>query len=133
MTPGFSLFQHTNCNLIDIRKLQKKILAAHQRWLDGDTAGSCAILGNANLSGTILRGADLRGTILHGAILHGADFRGANLTNVLGLSIADDAPQRLQAVVRAALASDDALEMDRWHTCDQMRLTKGLAIVNKTC
>ena len=86
----------------------RDILAAHQRWLKDETDGV-----RANLSGANLRGANLSG---------------ANLACARGLRIADDAPQRLQAVAQAALASDDALEMDCWHTCDTTHCIAGWAI-----
>lgn len=101
----------------------RDILAAHQRWLKDETDGVRANLRDANLSGANLRDANLIG-----ANLIGVDLRGADLTNVLGLGIADDAPQRLKAVAQAALASDDALEMDYWHTCDTTHCIAGWAI-----
>lgn len=78
-------------------------------------------------------GADLVAATLDYADCGQADFTGANLTAVTfrhagltdtiftdaqGLAILDDAPERLVAVARAALASPDALRMRVWHTCD---------------
>jgi len=88
----------------------------------------CAIFHSANLHDAKCCRANLRGADFYGANLRGADFRHANLTDARGLSIADDAPQRLQAVARAALASDHALEMDVWHTCGTTHCIAGWAI-----
>ena len=52
----------------------------------------------------------------------------AHLWWLKGEAIADDAPQRLQAVARAALASDDSLEMSDWHTCNTTHCIAGWAI-----
>ena len=87
---------------------------------DADLRG--AVLRDADLSGADLRGADLSGADLSGAVLRDADLRGG-----FGLSIAADAPARLLAVARAALASPDALEMRSWHKCDTTHCICGWA------
>ena len=91
-----------------------------------------AYLSGAKLSGAKLSGADLRGADLSGAELVQAElFRvhlnGANLTSTTGLPISDDAPDRLLAVAKAALASPDALEMSEWHTCETTHCICGWA------
>jgi uncharacterized protein YjbI with pentapeptide repeats len=86
-----------------------------------------ADLTGANLTGANLAGANLAGANLAGANLRGADLTDANLACAIGLHIASDAPTRLLAVARAALASDNALEMCRWHTCDSTHCISGWA------
>jgi hypothetical protein len=93
---------------------------------------SGAVLSGADLSGAVLRGAVLSGADLSYADLRGADLRGAVLSGAVlsdsfGLSIAADAPARLLAVARAALASPDALEMGSWHKCDTTHCICGWA------
>jgi uncharacterized protein YjbI with pentapeptide repeats len=88
---------------------------------------SRANLSCANLSRANLRDANLRGANLSGANLRDANLRGANLMGALGLSIAGDAPARLLAVAQAALASHDALAMDKWHTCETTHCICGWA------
>jgi hypothetical protein len=83
-------------------------LELHAKWLRGDDDGQ-----RLDLSGADLRYADLRGV----------DLRGAN-----GLIIASDAADRLKAVAANALAADDALEMDAWHTCNTTHCIAGWAI-----
>ena len=61
-----------------------RILAAHVKWLAGETDGSRADLRDADLRGANLRDANLRdadlcGANLRGAYLGDADLRGANL------------------------------------------------------
>jgi hypothetical protein len=75
----------------------REILRRHGLFLAGEPGGA-----RANFSG---------------AVLSGANFRGASLAGANGLPIASDADQRLLAVAQAALASPDALEMRKWHTC----------------
>jgi len=133
-----------------------EILFGHALWLVNDPKGTRAILAGADLTGANLAGADLAGAILAGAdltganlaeadlaradlagadlaganlagaILAGADLAGANLAGALGLVIANDAPERLQAVAAAALAG--GLEMGCWHTCDSAHCVSGWAI-----
>ena len=95
----------------------QEVLTLHRAWLNGAAEGRRAVLRGADLSG-----ADLRGAVLRGAVLSGADLRGG-----FGLSIAADAPARLLAVARAALASPDALEMGSWHKCDTTHCICGWA------
>jgi len=89
---------------------------------------SDADLSGANLSGASLHNADLSGANLSGANPSDADLIGANLIGAIGLTIAADAPQRLLAVARAALATDSALQMDEWHTCKTTHCIAGWAI-----
>ena len=95
----------------------KEILQLHQLWLRSEERGV-----RANLSGANLIGANLSG-----ANLSGANLSGANLSGAIGLPIADDAPSRLLAVARAALASPNALEMGAWHTCETTHCVCGWA------
>jgi hypothetical protein len=103
---------------------------------------SGANLSRANLSGADLSGADLSRADLSWANLSGADLSwadlsradlsranlsGANLSWAVGLAVAVDAPQRLQAAIAAAL-QPNALEMDRWHTCETTHCLGGTAI-----
>jgi hypothetical protein len=88
---------------------------------------SGAILIGANLSGANLSGADLSGAILSDAYLSGANLSGGDLSGAVGLPIATDAPARLLAVAQAALASHDALAMDKWHTCETTHCICGWA------
>jgi hypothetical protein len=130
----------------------REVLTLHKAWLN-DTEGGRradlrdadlrdADLSGADLSGADLRDADLRGAVLRDADLSGADLRGADLSGAdlsgavlrdadlrggFGLSIAADAPARLLAVARAALASPDALEMRSWHKCDTTHCICGWA------
>ena len=83
-------------------------LELHAKWLCGDDDGQ-----RLNL-----RGADLCG----------ANLRDAVLCDANGLIIASDAADRLKAVAAAALAADDALEMDAWHTCRTTHCIAGWAI-----
>ena len=87
-----------------------------------------ADLGGADLHRANLLGADLGGAILHRADLIGADLRNANLRRAIGLPIAADAPTRLRAVARAALADPSALRMSSWHTCQTTHCIAGWAI-----
>ncbi len=121
-----------------------EILEQHALWLR--TAGSegaradlsGANLRGANLSDADLRGADLYGANLYGATLHdvnlsgatliGANLHDANLRRAIGLPIAADAPTRLRAVARAALADPSALHMSSWHTCQTTHCIAGWAI-----
>lgn len=91
-----------------------------------------ANLSNADLTHANLRNADLRNSDLNNTDLRNADlryilFRCADLTNVKGLPIAADAPERLKAVASAALQCD-ALNMDAWHTCDTQHCIAGWAV-----
>jgi hypothetical protein len=98
---------------------------------------SWADLSGANLSGADLSGADLSGADLSGANLSGAnlsranlswaDLSWANFSGAVGLAVAVDAPQRLQAAIAAAL-QPGALEMDCWHTCETTHCLGGTAI-----
>jgi len=88
---------------------------------------SRADLSGADLSGANLSGADLSRANLSGADLSGADLSGANLSRAVGLTIASDARERLQAVATAALA-ENGLNMSCWHTCDTTHCISGWAI-----
>ena len=114
-------------------------LRLHRLWLQDDPAGVHAILCDANLRGAnlrdadlrgaILRDADLRGAILRGADLRGAILRGADLRDAEGLPIAEDAPDRLQAVAATVLAQPAALQMSAWHDdCGTAHCLAGWAI-----
>jgi hypothetical protein len=113
-------------------------LELHAKWLRGEDDGQWlnlrhADLRDANLRGADLRGADLsyadlRGADLRGADLRGANLRGANLRGAEELIIAFDAADRLKAVAANALATDAALEMDTWHTCNTTHCIAGWAI-----
>jgi hypothetical protein len=99
-----------------------KILASHAKWLADKATGNRADLSRADLSGADLSWADLSG-----ADLSWADLSGADLVGAVGLAIASDAPERLQAAAAAALA-DNGLDMSRWHTCDTKHCISGWAI-----
>jgi hypothetical protein len=58
----------------------KAALAAHAKWLAGDSSGVRANLARANLTGAYLADANLAGAYLAGANLTGANLAGANLT-----------------------------------------------------
>ena len=134
-------------------------LRRHVAWLcdapDGARADlSSADLRHANLRGADLRnadlvGANLRGADLYGADLSGADLRHANLSSAnlrdadlsgadlsgadlygaMGLPIAEDAPDRLQAVAATVLAQPAALQMGDWHSeCGTAHCLAGWAI-----
>ena len=130
---------------------QLKLHAKWDKWEEGgvrlktqnaDLSGAClhganlrlailkgACLVEANLRDANLTGADLRGANFGCAILEGANLRGAHLDGAIGLPIADDAPQRLQAVAAAVLGDDDAkLSMRTWHTCNTTHCLAGWAI-----
>jgi len=85
-------------------------------------------LRHAKLQGTVLRGVDLQGANLSGVRLSNVDTKYANFVGAVGLTIASDAADRLKAVAAAALAADDALEMDAWHTCRTTHCIAGWAI-----
>jgi hypothetical protein len=119
-----------------------EILAGHALWLGKNPNGTRADLTRADLAWANLTGADLTGANLTRADLTWADLTQANLTRAdltradlawanltgaLGLAIASDAPERLQAVATAALA-DNGLDMSRWHTCDTTHCISGWAI-----
>ena len=118
-----------------------------------------AILSRADLSGVDFRDADLRGAILSGADLFGVDFRDADLRDAdlsdadlsgvdfrgvdfrgailsrailrgaVGLPVAEDAPQRLQAVAAHVLAQPEVLQMAAWHSdCGTAHCLAGWAI-----
>jgi len=65
---------------------------------------------------------------MRGAYLRDADLRNADLRGAIGLTIAEDAADRLRAVACVALASDDALRMDAWHSCGTSHCIAGWAI-----
>jgi hypothetical protein len=69
----------------------KKIIEAHQRWLNGEENGCRADLCRANLCGANLCDADLCGANLCGANLCDADLCGANLcrANLCGANLCD--------------------------------------------
>jgi uncharacterized protein YjbI with pentapeptide repeats len=92
---------------------------------DANLAG--ADLTYANLTYANLTYANLTGANLAGANLACANLIDANLADAIGLHIASDAPTRLLAVARAALATDSALEMCRWHTCNTTHCISGWA------
>jgi hypothetical protein len=103
---------------------------ARANLANADLAGTNlagANLADADLAGTNLARANLAGTNLAGADLTYANLAGAKLAGAIGLHIASDAPTRLLAVARAALASDNALEMRRWHTCSTTHCISGWA------
>jgi hypothetical protein len=111
---------------VDLRKVD--LSGADLSWADlswADLRG--ADLRKADLREANLRGADLREAKLSWADLRGADLSGANLCGALGLSIVEDAPARLLAVARAALASPDSLAMNNWHTCKTKHCISGWA------
>jgi hypothetical protein len=88
---------------------------------------SRANLSWANLSGADLSGADLSRANLSRADLSRANLSRADLSRAVGLAVAVDAPQRLQAAIAAAL-QPGALEMDCWHTCETTHCLGGTAI-----
>jgi len=122
-------------------------LASHQKWLSGDAAGQRLILRDADLRDADLRDADLSGADLRradlrradlrdadlrdadlsGADLRDADLRGAYLEDAVGLPVAADASERLQAVARAAL-KPNALKMTAWHSCETTHCMAGWAV-----
>jgi uncharacterized protein YjbI with pentapeptide repeats len=57
----------------------KTILENHRKWVWGETGGSRANLGGADLRSADLRSADLRSADLRSADLRSADLRSANL------------------------------------------------------
>ena len=87
-------------------------LKLHKKWINREPGGVRLVRTGAYLSCAVLRDADLRG----------ADLRDAVLT------IAEDAADRLRAVACVALASDDALRMDAWHSCGTSHCIAGWAI-----
>lgn len=93
-------------------------LANHAQWLANPSSGE-----RLNL-----RGADLRDANLWGADLRGANLRCANLWGATGLTIASDAPERLQAVAKAILNDTNALNMKTWHTGETTHCLGGWAI-----
>ena len=99
-------------------------LRRHAAWLGDAPDGARANLRDANL-----RGADLCGANLRHADLRGADLCGADLRDAVGLPIAEDAPDRLQAVAAAVLAQPAALQMRAWHNdCGTAHCLAGWAI-----
>jgi len=110
----------------------QEVVRLHELWLYDSSAGkranlSHANLRGANLSGAILSHADMRDANLSHADMRGAILSGANLNGAIGLPITEDAPSRLLAVAHAALATDDALEMDDWHKCETTHCICGWA------
>jgi hypothetical protein len=108
------------------------VLRLHALWRRGGQDGRRANLAGAdltyaNLAGAKLAGADLAGANVTGADLAGAKLAGAKLAGAIGLPIDSYAPARLLAVAHYALASDDALEMARWHTCSTTHCISGWA------
>jgi hypothetical protein len=102
----------------------------HADLAGADLAGANladANLAGANLAGANLTYANLTYANLTGANLACANLIDANLADAIGLHIASDAPTRLLAVARAALATDSALEMCRWHTCNTTHCISGWA------
>jgi hypothetical protein len=95
----------------------REILRRHGLFLANEPGGA-----RANLSG-----ADLSYANLSYANLSGANLSYADLAYAAGLPIASDADQRLLAVAQAALASPDALEMKKWHTCPTTHCIRGWA------
>ena len=72
----------------------------------------------ANLTGADLSDANLSGADLRNADLSGADF---------GIPFTPD-PQLINKVAAKALATNDALDMDDWHTCETTHCIAGWAI-----
>ena len=133
-------------------------LELHAKWLRGEDDGQRLNLSYANLRSADLRSADLRyadlryavlrsadlryadlryavlsyanlrSAVLRSADLRSADLRSADLRSATGLIIASDAADRLKAVAANALATDAALEMNTWHTCNTTHCIAGWAI-----
>jgi Pentapeptide repeats (8 copies) len=97
----------------------KEILEEHLLWL-GKEVGE-----RANLSDANLMGADLKGANLKGANLTDANLTGAKLP--ASLNFTPDA-DLIKKVANAALASDESLKMDTWHTCETTHCIAGWAI-----
>jgi hypothetical protein len=80
---------------MDLRNLKadeiQEILAAHLRWLRGESGVARANLSDADLSDANLSGANLSGANLSGANLRGANLRYANLrrANLSGADLSD--------------------------------------------
>ena len=110
--------------------------------INGHKIGPGAKLRNADLRGTGLRVADLRGADLRHANLQGADLRDADLRDAdlrvayLGgadlqnakLDYIPGSEGLLKKVAKYALAEDDSLEMNKWHTCDTTHCIAGWAV-----
>ena len=92
-------------------------LALHAQWLSDSSTGKRLQRPSAYLTRANLTGADLTGAYL----------TRANLSGVIGLKIAADAPARLLAVARAAL-QPGALYMNDWHTCETTHCISGWAV-----
>ena len=84
-------------------------------------------LSYSDLGNSDLRNANLRDANLYEASLRGADLRGAVIDGI-AIPSADEAEPLLKRVAQAALSAPDALDMDRWHTCDTTHCVSGWAI-----
>ena len=67
------------------------------------------------------------------ANLAGADLARADLADAKGISLPtpEEAERRIKAVANAALASEAALDMGDWHTCETTHCIAGWAIHNE--
>ena len=138
-----------------MRETVVKAIASGANLSDADLSGANlrdanlrdANLRDADLSGANLRGADLRGANLRDADLSDADLSGANLrdANLSGADLRDanlrgadlsgakfsipftPDPQLINKVAAKALATNDALDMDIWHTCETTHCIAGWA------
>lgn len=123
--------QNADLRGVDLRGVDLRSAVLRGAVLRGAVLSS-ADLSSADLRSADVRNADLRGAVLsnadlRGAVLRGVDLRGAVLSDAVGLSIAADAPERLQAVARAAL-EPNALDMRAWHTCKTTHCMAGWAV-----
>ncbi len=102
---------------------------------------NCANLSRANFTGTDLRSADLsdadlRGANLIGANLMNADLRDANLgrANLMNADLRSAFIDYqieiglINKVAQHALANENALKMEDWHTCESTHCIAGWAV-----
>ena len=87
----------------------------------------CADLRGSDLQGADLQGADLQNTDLRGADLRGAELRDANFREAK-FDFIPGSEELLKKVAEHALAKEDSLKMDVWHTCDTTHCIAGWAI-----
>lgn len=97
-----------------------------------------ADLAAANLQGADLKYADLKGANLEGADLAGADLTGVNLqdtkmkgADLAGAELGLEVPiiENIHKKIYKAASSENALEMDEWHTCETTHCIAGWAVV----